>query len=221
MNHLIEKIIEISRDNGAAQKIEQLLETQLSHEPTNAELWLRLAILESNPPIVDCYKALDCLNKVLEIDSNNTSALLIFAYINYYQIAGVNKALFDKLISFHASSNELNSMLRYATSWYYAQTEKNILLEEKLLRESIELYSLNVWNYVDLARILFTQEKKEEAKTLVKKALGNVKKIYPPGEEREKYDKTDVNEFLNERIRGIYLSNQNYEMIAELLEKPE
>jgi hypothetical protein len=213
---LIKKIVEVSMDSGAEDKIEQLLEEGLSYEPKNIELWLRLAILESSPPIVDCDKSISCLQTIFNLDPNNISALLIFAYIHYYQLGGIDQVLFNKLISFHAPSNELGSMLRYAASWFYA--DRNIKLEKKLLEESIELYKYHVWNYVDLAKIFSSEGKKQKAEILIDKGLTNVVKKYPVGPYNQPYDITDIEEFINEHIKGIYLTNTNYERIQKLKE---
>lgn len=209
---LISKIIELSRSNKLIE-IEKLLEEQLRHEPNNVELWLRLAVLELASPLNDCYKGIACLEKILALEENNPVALLLLAYINHYELGGINKTLMEKLNSIHTNSAELNSMLKYAISWFYF--EKDAKLEEQFLKASISIYKNHVWNYVRLAKLCFKQSRKVEAKDFIQTALKNVKKVYSPGEYIG-FDITDINKFLNENIKGIYLSKENIKEFKKL-----
>jgi tetratricopeptide (TPR) repeat protein len=221
MTELIKQIIEISKDCTLEklEKIEQLLEEQLQHEPENIELWLRLALLELAIPLVDTYKSIACLEKVLELNKNNSNALLLLAYINHHQLGGISEELMRRLNATCTDSAELNSMLKYAISWFYFGTNpasKDVALEEFYLKSSINLFQNHVWNHVKLAELYITQRKLIEAKELLGKALSNIKKVYPSEYESEACDITDIDEYLNERFKGIYLSFVNAESIKKL-----
>ena len=130
----------------------------------------------------------------------------------------------NKLTSLKSSSHELNSMLRYVASCFFpfnGNREKQILL----LKESISFDPKNVWSYIDLAYTDIEQGKNLEAKELVKKALGNIKKIYTdkPSEDKEtslsEYNETSLSDFLNHHIKGIYITDQQLIWIKGLLEQ--
>ncbi len=214
MTDLISKVIELSKSDELL-KIEELIEDVLKKEPKNIELLLRLAVLEVDPPFADHEKSIASLGKVLAIDKNNAIATLLLAYVNYYCVAGVDEELMSKLNSIRTNDNEINSMLKYVASWFYI--DKDPRLEELLLQESINFCKEHVYNYVHLAELYFKQGRNQEARVLIEKALRNVKKIYSFNGEEE-YDATDVDEFLNERIKGICLTDPNLESIEELLE---
>jgi tetratricopeptide (TPR) repeat protein len=226
MNDLITKIINVSLDKDASAKIEKLLEERLIIEPCNIELWLRLALVEIQVPLVDCDKAIACLDKVFALEKDNPIALLFLAFIYHYELGGVEQDLSDRLDSINTLDEEVNSMLKYTASWLhykYTWIYKDLKYKERakeLLKESIAIYGGHVWNYVNLAKIYFLEKKDEEAKKLIEKALKNVIKIYvfPSNVVREKDDVTDLNEFLNERFKGIYLTDSNYQRIEKLKE---
>ncbi len=211
MNNLILKIIELSKNNNE-EKIETIIEEKLKQEPNSIELLLRLAVLELTPPIADYYKSIASLEKILILEKNNVIATLLLAYINHYCLGGVDKTLKDKLSSLHTNCDELNSMLKYAASWFYSG--KDIKLEEQLLIESINLYKGHVWNYVHLAKLYFLEGRSEEGRALIKRALKKVTKVYSG--DNQIYDIINVNEFLNEHIKGIYLTKENLELIQKL-----
>lgn len=205
------KIIELSKNNEI-EKLEAVLEEKLNQEPTNIDLWFKLALVELCFPFEDGFKGRDCIEKILAIQENNPIALLLLAYIQFYYLGGLEEALMLKLNSLHTVSDEINSMLRYAASWFYFLKDEQI--KEQFLKESVSIYSGHVRNYVHLANAYFAKGFHEEAKGLIKKALGNVVKVY---NDDDVVDITDVNEFLNERIKGIYITDVNLKSIEEKL----
>jgi len=214
MKDLISKIIELSKNNNLV-KIEALIEKQLNQDPNNIELLLRLAVLEVDPPFADPAKSIALLEKVLTIDKNNAIAALLIAYVNYYCIAGIDEKLMSKLNSMHTDDSEINSMLKYVVSWFYMDRDPK--MEEQFLQKSINIYKGHVYNHVHLAKLYFKIGRNIEARDLIKKALKNIKKIYSKENDFE-YDASDIYEFLNERIKGIYLTIPILESIKELLE---
>lgn len=99
-------------------------------------------------------------------------------------------------------------MIKYMISVAYGDYKRNdIVLEERYLKESIDLYQGHAWNYVNLARIYCDQGKKNEAEQLIQKAQSNVKIKYATKADFENYDPTNFNDFLNEYIKGTSSSN--------------
>lgn len=211
-HNLVSKIIELGKKNESPVIIEALIENQLKLDTNNIELLIRLSLLELEPPIADYDKSITCLKKILSIDKNNIYALLITAYIYDNCLGGIDEFLFKQITSIQTKNNELKSMLKYVASWFY--DHKNIKNKTQLLQESIKYCSNHVLNYVKLADLYFQQGRNEEANILIENALKNVKKIYSNKEIIES-DSTDVTEFLNERIKGIHLTNLNFELIQK------
>jgi hypothetical protein len=230
MDNFDSKIIELCKNTNlntcaGLEKLERLIEDRLKQEPKNVRLWIKLSLVEQAVPLCDTPKSIQCLENVLAIEPENAIALLLLAYVYHYDFSGIDETLMNRLNLLHTGDNAMDSMLKYAVSWYYQslkytaskpyQSNNATDLEEKYLKDSIEVYSEHVWNYVHLARLLISKSIIPEAKELIKKALGNVKKIYT--DTIHVIDITDVKEFLNERIKGIYITDTNLEDIQALL----
>jgi hypothetical protein len=218
MNDLILKIIKLSIDSNNLIKIESLIEEKLADELFNIELWLRLAVLELASPLVDCDKSIICLKEVLALEKDNPYALLILAYINNYDLGGIDQPLFDRLNNVYTTNDQLNSMLKYAASWFHTRN-KDTSPRKSLLLESIKICREHVYNYLDLAKIYFVESRDEEAKVLIERALNNITKVYSNEDKKNGYDLTDVDLFLSEQISGIYQTNIGLESIKEFKEK--
>jgi hypothetical protein len=207
LTDLIKDILDLSKTNDV-EKLEILIESRLEHEPYNCDLWLRLAVLELAPPISDYYKSVDSIKKVLS-NKNNATAALLLAYVNYYCLGGVDDELLNNIKIAVPDNVEFRSMLKYAESWFY--DGKDSKMQEACLRESIEIYNGHVWNNYYLAKLYFVDGKEVEGKVLINKALENVVTVY--SDESYEYDITSVDEFINEHIKGICLTQENYESI--------
>lgn len=209
------KIIEINDDDDSGEKAEFLLEELIAQDPTDIDLWMRLAILEIKPPIVDYFRNFAYLEHVLKLSPQNPKALLCLAYSHVHDYIGMPDDVFLRLKAIKTDSNELNSMFKYAMSWYY-QDKNDFEQQEKLLNESINYYQEHVWNYVNLARCYIKKNKIIEAHQLVEKALKNVKNVQDP-ETGWRYDYTDVDEYINERVKGISQSFWNFESLKKMV----
>ena len=213
-NDLISKIIELDK-KGEREKIEVLIEERLKEEPNNVDLWLRLAKVELLFPFCDNFKSIACLEEVLKIEKDNPIAILMLAYVTDLNVGTMGKELMNKLCLLKMDFDELNSMFRYMASRFY--WGKNSEKERQLLEESINIYKGHVNNYVRLADLYFLQGRDSEAKELIKQALKNVKKVY--SEDLSEYDSTDPNEFIEERIKGVYMTSGDLESIKAKLKK--
>lgn len=216
MNSLLKKINVLNKENNS-NEIYRIIIEQLNSQSDDIELWLSLALVVVAPPLGDEYISLECIQRVLDIDDNNAIALLISAHIYEYELGGITDELLDRIENLKTSSNEVNAMLKYVSSWAYSYHKKNNpQKEETLLIESIRLCQKYVWNYVHLAKLYLRYSRKEEVNNLIYIALKNVKKIYTDINIHE-YNITDVNDFLNTRIKGTYLTDNNIITIKQLL----
>lgn len=214
MNDLLTQINILNKANDH-EGIYNLVEEQLKHESNDVNLWISLAKAIITVPIVDHEKSIACLEKALAIDNNNPIALIVLAHVYEYELGGIDDMLLHQIKILHTDSNEINSMLKYVASWSYSYTKKQHYdMEEKLLKESIELCDTHVWNYEHLARLYLRQKRYTEVNSLIKKALSNIKKMYSDNED---HDITDINEFINERIKGIHLNDICIEIVREKL----
>lgn len=83
-----------------------------------------------------------------------------------------------------------------------------------MLRESIECNPSNVNPYVQLGRVLIERGDITEGSSMIKKALENIKFVY---DKNTTFDFSDFNEYLNQNMRGIHLSNEVKETIEQMI----
>jgi hypothetical protein len=209
MNDILTKINILSKNDDKA--LYSFILEQMNSNSNDINFWLSLAVVIIQPPFGDEETGIFFVKKALSIDHNNPTALIILAHIYEYQLGGINDMLLHQIKNLHTDSNEINSMLKYVASWSYRESKKyNPEEEERLLKESILLCDRHVWNYEHLAKLYFKQKRYLEVNSLLRKALKNIKKVYS---EDDDYDITDINEFINERIKGIYASKSNFKFI--------
>jgi len=89
-------------------------------------------------------------------------------------------------------------------------------MEEMLLKSSIELYNKHVWNYEHLAILYLKQKRYLEVNDLIKKTLGNIKKIYTD-KTLDEYRSANVDDFLDCIIKGSCITATCVEIIREKL----
>ena len=211
MDDILTKINVLSRNED--KSLYRFISEQINRDSKDVEFWISLAIAIVRPPLVDEERSIQFLKKALAIDHNNPTALLILAYVYEHELGGIDDMLLHQIKNLHTDSNEVNSMLKYVASWSYRENKKyNPEEEERLLKESILLCDKHVWNYKHLARLYAKQKQHLKINCLLEKALKNVKKVYSHS---DYYDITDIDEFINERIKGIYLSKSNLEFIQK------
>lgn len=211
MNDILTKINILSRNDDKG--LYSFILEQMNSHSNDINFWLSLAVVIIQPPFGDEETGIFFVKKALSIDHNNPAALIILAHIYEYQLGGINDMLLHQIKNLHTDSNEVNSMLKYVASWSYRESKKyNPEEEERLLKESILLCDRHVWNYEHLARLYLKQKRYLEVNNLIRKALKNIKKIYS---DNDNSDITDIDEFINERIKGIYLNDICVEIIQE------
>ena len=211
MNDILTRINILSRNDDKA--LYSFILEKMNSNSNDINFWLSLAVVIIQPPFGDEETGIFFVKKALSIDHNNPEALIVLAHIYEYQLGGIDDMLLHQIKNLHTGSNEINSMLKYVASWSYRENKKdNPKEEERLLKESILLCNRHVWNYEHLAELYFKQKRYLEVNSLLRKALNNIKKVYSDNDD---YDITDINEFINERIKGIHSTYINVELIQE------
>jgi hypothetical protein len=200
---ILEKVNRLSRSDD--DYLYDFLLEQVNHKSRNIDFWLGLAVAVSSSPLGDDDTGIIFCCKGLAIDNNNPKALIMLSFLYQYFLGGIDDMLLHQIRTLTTSSNEVNSMLKYVASWSYSGDKKNYPeMEEQLLKESIDLCDKYVWNYMNLARLYRKQERYCEINPLVRKAINNVQKIYSiPCND----DITDIDEHINELIKGIHLTD--------------
>ena len=193
---------------------------QINHQSNNIYFWLGLAITMTRPPLGDEETGILFCHKALLIDNSNPQALIILSYIYEHFLGGIDDIPLHQIRTLYADSDETNSMLKYVASWSYDKPRRKAPeIEELLLKESITLCNKYVWNYDHLARLYIKQKRYLEVNNVILQALSNVQKIYsvPDKDFQKTYDITNVNEFINARIKGIHLNQICYNIVKEKL----
>jgi tetratricopeptide (TPR) repeat protein len=188
-----------------------VVDYELKNSVHTSDVWIVLAITIIVVPIVDYEASIACLEKALAIEHHNPIALIVLAHVYEYQLGGIDDMLLHQIKNLTTDSDEINSMLKYVASWSYSDGKKDDhTIEEQLLKESIRLWDKHVWNYMKLVRLYKRQKRYLEINNLIYKALSNITKIY---DDIDDLDVTDLDEYINEHIKGIYITDSNVEFI--------
>ena len=198
------------------KKIEEDIESFLNAEPGNIEVWLRLAILQLRTNLNDLEKCEFCLRKVLFYDNNNMDALILLAFVQLWCLGGLDKEIKEKLMALECSDCEVMSMKYYILAWHYY--DDDIRKAEEMFLKSIEKYSYHVNNYADLGMLYINMNESEKGKKFISIAINNVKCICDTSNsDDEVYDVTNLDDYINERIKGVYMEKGNYLSLKEKL----
>lgn len=207
-----EKIKHLYEINTPIEKIDFEVENFLQSNPCDIDLLFRLALLVYYVPYADHPQAFKFIDQILKCDNDNAYAILLLTYI-YSTSEYIRENLFEKLSKINSNNNDTQAMVEYIKAWYFDQINENKLYESSLLK-SIELAPHFVENNFDLG-VFYKKIKPSESKKLLNRALNNVVKINSYN--LENYDPYDINEFFNERIRGIHITSELYSDIQEEL----
>lgn len=204
---------EIDTSSLALKEVQKAFEQYLEVDPENIEIRFQYSIFLYEPPIADPYKALEYLNSILEYDPQNVFALLLMVYFNDFSLGGIEETLFQKLCSVNTNDSNILSMVELAKAWYFQWTDIN-KYEQSLLK-SIYHGSKNVNSYVYLAELYIKQNKISQAHELLKIAISNVSTTLTTQDCLESGLQT-LNDFLNERYKGIRKTEIIYDSIIEM-----
>ncbi len=209
----INKELKIAIDKQDVEEAEKIIEKYLKDDPSNINLWLRLAVTVINVPLVDYNKSLECLDKVYELNPSNLVALILEVYIHIYCLGGVDERLYNKLKSVKTEDKEILSIIKYLMSEYYR--DNNVEKRLCLLKESIFLCDRYTSNYEELAQIYLKKGKKIKAKNLLEKGYQNV--ISTPETDALTLDFTNVKNYINEFVIRIDKSTINRDSMEQLI----
>ncbi len=191
-----------------------VLKPYLEENPYDTEMWMNLALTEYCVPIADYGAVIDSLNWILTYEPNNIKVLLMLAYVHehYYK---VQKDLQDKLVLAYAANGEERAMLLYVQNWYYRDQGDSEIVEE-LLKKSIAAFPDFVLPHVELAELYKKTGDSVAAFDHLRNALANIKQVftYP-----RFCDLLDSEKFIDELIKGIVITDINYQSIQELYDE--
>ncbi|MCL5875208.1 MAG: hypothetical protein M1114_01925 [Candidatus Dependentiae bacterium] len=193
-------LIDRKNSNKIIQSIVDLCDPYLQEYPRDTDIWIKLALAVYTKSYADDIRAMECMNEILSYDPTNPYALIILAYIESHW-SRISDTTFEKLSLVQDEDNEIMSTIEYVKSWYYSE-QGNKTLYQKSLENSVALCQQHVNNYIDLGWVYINQGKIEEGEKLKAIGLANVKIRYVYSNNTIYFNFTDVDEFLNERIKG-------------------
>lgn len=195
--------------------VESIIKQHLKLEPRNIDLWLKLSLTELQYPLEDYECALQFIEKIFSLSSENIDALILKASIQWHSFGIIDGKLNTILTNIKNANNEKQAIIKYLISLHY-RCKKDFENEELFLKESITLCNKFVYPYEALGRILLNKNKAGESQTMFRIALSNIEKVYKVD---DWYDFTDINTYIAEFITGTAISTVNYESIKKLAQK--
>jgi|GEM_PF-6103598 len=207
-NRKLEQILTLVRnsDFNSIEKAEKLLENYLNQTPEDNDAWGRLAILETLTPLEDYERAVKHLFSALRYHENDHRLIILNAFFNEWYLGGMSIALIEKLNELKKfTDNETTSILLYLLAWCYKKYD--VTQFETLLKESIKECAKYVNNFVDLGKHYLERGDTVLGKKLIREGLKNVIVIYKITDKIN--DPLDVTRFINERITGIFITEDN------------
>ena len=204
-----------NKTTGNLLNIEKVFEQYLHHHKHDTEIWIKYSIfLYEN--LHDDVKALESLKKLLKCQPSNIQALFLMSYISFNFLHMEEDFIFDKLIEIDTGNTQVMSLVNYMLAFYYRGHNEKLV--KHYFEKSIEYCDGFVWNNYKLGKIYFNEGNIKKAKELTETALRNIQYIYPYPPSKE-YSITPVEEFINERLKGIYITQPNLEFMQEQLEE--
>ena len=196
-------------DMTTFNNIQRIFDEYLHIHSKDTEIWLSYALCMYKLAEGSDYPE-EYLRKILEYDQNNLYAVMLLAYVNAHD-SHINDQLFKKLCSLKSNNNEILSMIEYEKIWYYTDKENY----KKVLINSVKLCDKHVWNHVNLGRLYISEGEIKKGQELILKGLKNVQLVY---DDNTVYDELSVEEYFNETIKGIHLTDINYNSIINSLD---
>jgi len=218
INDVIKQIKVINKEVSlkSLEKTEHLLRSYMKNDRNDIELLIRLAILQLYPPLSDEIKCIEYLEQILEFDEANEKALIILGFVKEWRLCGLDKVLLEKLINLDVANRETASMINYILGWHYLY--KDAKLFEKYLENSISLYPYHVNNFIDLGKHYINIGKMQVGRNLLKTAIKNIRHVFTTDEIFIiPTDITSPDDFINENIKGIYITEDNLNSLRNIL----
>lgn len=202
---------------GEILTAERLLINYVEQNPYDIEGWNRLIMLEALAPLEDYEKAAYFAKTALYYHQNNLLYfILILSFTPWYK-EELDSELVEQAKAIQSKADsEMASIIALLLADYYES--KDNTQYESLLKQSIEEYPYIVRNYTDLGQYYLGYGQKELGKALIKEGLANVKFIYMDDEE-DGHDELDIIRYINEMITRVFITENSYRDLENLLHK--
>lgn len=195
-------------------KMEDLLLEYLKDNPKATEFWIKLALVEFRPPLVDYERIAEYTYQVLSYDPYNIDAILVVAYMQYRFFGNlVSDEIFRKLEMIDSDNCEVKSMISLAKARYCRAISDNEQYEKYLI-ESIQHCDVHSANFTELGRLYIGMGKISEGKSLLQKGINNI----IPDKENHVCDATSLDEFYNEFYKGTSISSLHLDSLKKYYE---
>ncbi len=209
INKQIDQYRKNNYDMTTFSNIRKTFDEYLHVHPKDTEIWLSYALCMYKLAEGSDYPE-ECLRKILEYDQDNLYAIMLLVYINAHD-SYISDQLFKQLCNLKSNDNQILSMIEYEKIWYYKDVENY----ERVLTDSVQLYDKHVWNNVKLGYIYLEKGEIKIGQELILKGLKNVQLVY---DDDTVYDELSIEEYFNETIKGIHLTDINYNSIIDSLD---
>ncbi|MDR3551474.1 MAG: hypothetical protein P4L31_08780 [Candidatus Babeliales bacterium] len=208
--NVITCLIQLHEQNKQ-EEIYNVVDEYLNKEQPSEELLVWLAIFFDQPPMVYYPKSIELVEQALKMNPNNPYAIIVLAYIYYYDLGEIPEEVFKRLESIHNENPEIQSMIEYVKSWYLKDKDHEKYVET--LKVSISLCDKYVDNFIDLGRYYRENNKEEKGISLIKMGVANIQRVYPGSDET----KDLFDNFFDQNIKGTYVTKWRYDDYAAIV----
>jgi hypothetical protein len=193
---------------------EDILLAYLESNRNDIDGWLLLTRIEWNSPLQDPFRIIEYTNNIFTLEPLHPYALLFVAEAYDAFLGEIDSATLEKLYQVNVEDGEIMAMIEIAKARYFEHKDKHQY--QQALERSVQ-YSMNQQiNCADLGLLYFNQGKQELGKSLIKRAIGNVK-----NQGTEKWDAFSMECWFDYYYKGTHLPAVQYEWLLDLLAKCE
>ncbi|MFS0873070.1 MULTISPECIES: tetratricopeptide repeat protein [Paenibacillus] len=219
-NSTIQNIVSelVNQSTGESlEEAEKLIINYLDKYPHDIDAWVRVAILQTLPPFGDYQRAALLLEEAIEYHGSVSPLTILLSFFSEWFLGGMNDRQLENVVNTMKNSSDPNTkaIIMYLMAWHYESTDTNKYVN--FLNESINTCNYLVMNLVDLGNYYLQNGEPDKGKRLIQNGLANVRLIYKEDECYEDYDSLDVIRFINERITGVFMTEDRYSSIVDLI----
>ena len=211
-NKKIDSLIRESKEEEALE----LFEKYLVEFPNDIDKKIEYAIYLSHSPFHDDIGALEIIDEILSNDPTNVKALVVKGKMEdiHQIIKDETLELFNQFLERHHERDEYYGEILLLKAFYFMTFERYVEAEE-ILQKSIIVSPNFSLNYKDLGYIFQKRDDVVQAKYFYEMALKNIVKVCYDGDEFSPYS---FNQFVEEYIQGIDVSDINYNRLVRKVE---
>lgn len=200
--------------NRNLEEAERLLLDYLKVNSFDIDGWSRLVILETLSPIEDYERATEYLHTALEYDKDNLIFFVLILFFTEWYLGGLKYNQVEKAFEIKETADgETSSMISFILAWHLKS--RDISKFKSLLIESINECPTHVINYTDLGKYYLSKGEKELGTTMIRRGIENVITLYK--DSKSDYDPLDITHFVNERITGVFMTEDTYNSLKKLV----